>query len=76
MMICLVYRAITTQKTQITGSHRGGSVLELTGRKASAKILKISYECQEFAQVCLQNVFSGLFTPRGKTALTGANSFL
>ena len=44
-------------------------MLELTGRKASAKILKISYQCQEFAQVCLQNVFSGLFTLRGKTSL-------
>ena len=44
-------------------------MLELTGRKASAKILKIPYQCQEFAKVCLQNVFSGLFSPRGKTSL-------
>ena len=36
-------------KTYIIGTHRGGSMLELTGRKASAKILKISYQCQEFA---------------------------
>ena len=44
-------------------------MLELTGRKASAKILKISYQCQEFAYVCLQNVFSGMFSPRGKNSL-------
>ena len=44
-------------------------MLELTGRKASTKILKIPYQCQEFAKVCLQNVFSGLFFPRGKTSL-------
>ena len=44
-------------------------MLELTGRKASAKILKIPYQCQECAYVWLQNVFSGMFSPRGKTSL-------
>ena len=68
MMISLVYRAITTKNTDYWHLS-SGSMLELTGRKASAKILKISYQCQEFAKVCLQNVFSGMFSPRGKTSL-------
>ena len=44
-------------------------MLELAGRKGSAKLLKISYQCQEFSYVCLQNVFSVRFSPRGKTSL-------
>ena len=37
------------KKKKIIGTNRGGSMLELTGRKASVKILKISYQCHEFA---------------------------